>query len=294
MKKVKKQHYVPQFYLKRFTKDGNSLFVFDKIEKRIFETNMINVANERYFYDITWHGDLSTLDTQLIEKELARIETLFSENIELLLAEVEKRKNFAKTDMSTLGNFIVIQWLRTKNFRTAYIEDWKKMIKGELNKELKARNIKISENEYEIRIKEDFQKVMHNHIIFNWNFLFKVLNLIKNHIWFIGINNTSINFITSDNPVVKKPHLTSDGIASKGIEIALPLSLRYILILWERSYFKDFINLDCKAKYLSISKVKYYNNLQLQQSYRQVFSHINNLDNCINGVKSQQLTNKYK
>ena len=43
-KEIKKGHYVPQFYLKKFTHDGYRLFVFDKFAKKlttkILEGNM--------------------------------------------------------------------------------------------------------------------------------------------------------------------------------------------------------------------------------------------------------------
>ena len=121
MNKVKRQHYVPEFYLRRFTNDGEHIFVYDKVNNKIFNTNVSNVASEGYFYDIDWHGELSDLDPQLIEKELSRIESLFSSNIDEIIREVDERKDFSAIDLNILGNFIVIQWLRTRSFRDAHI-----------------------------------------------------------------------------------------------------------------------------------------------------------------------------
>ena len=64
----KKQHYVPQFYLKRFSTDGHSVFVFDKFTQKVFRTNIANVASGRYFYD--FYADTAhelNIDAQLAE-----------------------------------------------------------------------------------------------------------------------------------------------------------------------------------------------------------------------------------
>lgn len=51
MPKVKKQHYVPQFYLRNFSNDNKQIFVFDKFDKKIFSANIKNVGCQRYFYN---------------------------------------------------------------------------------------------------------------------------------------------------------------------------------------------------------------------------------------------------
>ena len=53
MSKVKREHYVPQAYLRGFTEDGEHLFVFDKSTKTRFGTSVSRIACERYFYDLS-------------------------------------------------------------------------------------------------------------------------------------------------------------------------------------------------------------------------------------------------
>ena len=50
---TKKEHYVPQVYLRRFCSSPDKINVYDKINNEI-RTNqpLINVASERYFYDV--------------------------------------------------------------------------------------------------------------------------------------------------------------------------------------------------------------------------------------------------
>ena len=49
-------HYVPQFYLRRFTDRGGQLWVWDKLKDRIFQANPKKVAAENNFY---WMQELA-------------------------------------------------------------------------------------------------------------------------------------------------------------------------------------------------------------------------------------------
>ena len=60
-KMVKNQHYIPQFYLKRFGKD-EKIDAYDiKNKKFITNTNVSNFASKRFFYDI----ELEKLDEHI-------------------------------------------------------------------------------------------------------------------------------------------------------------------------------------------------------------------------------------
>jgi hypothetical protein len=52
MQQTKRQHTVPRCYLARFCKDGQTIKAFDKTTRKSFSTNIMNVAQQRYFYDI--------------------------------------------------------------------------------------------------------------------------------------------------------------------------------------------------------------------------------------------------
>jgi hypothetical protein len=52
MVRLKKQHYVPQGYLRGFTDEDGHLFAFDKVTSKVFNTNPLNVAAEQGFYDL--------------------------------------------------------------------------------------------------------------------------------------------------------------------------------------------------------------------------------------------------
>lgn len=50
MNMVKQQHFVPQCYLKIFA-NKDTLFVWNKIEKSIYQSHVKNVAHQGYFFD---------------------------------------------------------------------------------------------------------------------------------------------------------------------------------------------------------------------------------------------------
>lgn len=51
--KTKKQHYVPQCYLKRWDFSGaHQVYVYDKVQDKYRINNVEDIASERYFYDL--------------------------------------------------------------------------------------------------------------------------------------------------------------------------------------------------------------------------------------------------
>ena len=48
---VKQEHYVPKFYLRKFS-DKDKISVYDIKNDRIFRTNINKIACNNYFYDL--------------------------------------------------------------------------------------------------------------------------------------------------------------------------------------------------------------------------------------------------
>ena len=91
MSKTKKEHYVPQSYLRRFSSDGKQIHVYDKILKRSFTSGIRDVAQESHFYDIPRESfptelKVSEEDLQAVEKAFNKIEGLFSQTVEEVLS----------------------------------------------------------------------------------------------------------------------------------------------------------------------------------------------------------------
>lgn len=74
----KKQHYVPQYYLRRFSDDGDGLWVYNRIAGKIYKSRSEDVCERNYHYEMearcqrSWHG--RHLLPGKIEKKLSQIE----------------------------------------------------------------------------------------------------------------------------------------------------------------------------------------------------------------------------
>jgi len=272
MTKVKRQHYVPRFYLKKFTYRGLQIFAYDKLADRSFPTSIDNIANEGYFYDFSQELSNVTIETQTVEKGLAGIEAIFSKTLDEFLKVVAKKSKIKPEYRFEMAHFIAIQMLRTKEYRIEQQQLYEKGLTAVI-KTMKHND----QSDYSVSVKPEFVPLQHAMTMFNPDMLNSMTQILASHIWFIGVNGTPKPFYTSDHPVVKRGHYEDPlqsygGIASPGIEIAFPITPNYVLVLCERQAFQMYEKRENKCVILNKDNVAYYNSLQVAQSYRQIYS----------------------
>jgi hypothetical protein len=288
MDKVKNQHYVPQFYLRKFAYPNDRLHVFDKFNKRSFQTNAKNIASETGFYD--FHPDIQNkfqekvaqggvkkkdvpllekaLDPQMIEHELAAREARFSPIFDEILYAIEHKKPITEEQRWYLTEFIVLQILRTPEYRKTLIETEEGLIRSLL---------RFYPDSEDIFVKYDDRRASIDHasFMFNPRLQLALTTTLIDHIWLFGENRTNNHFYTSDSPVVKRAHLPHPlygvGYGSLGVQVAFPLTPKYMLIMCEKIAFHHIQHLDLTTISLNAENVIYYNSLQVFQSYRHVF-----------------------
>lgn len=306
--KTKKQHYVAQSYLRRFTSDGKNLYVFDKFRKSTFgPTSVVNVAHENYFYDfhdeaVVSAASAANLDLQSAEKALAVLDGEFNRIIEVAI-------NFAKgatkapspEQRMKMSLCAAIQIIRTRDFRDELVETMEEMGSAVGESFLKLARPELAKDvQVEFKFKQDSISLLHGKFLWNSEFIAHVAAALCNHIWVIGLNETANPLLTSDSPVVRQPHKpeqpfiprpdsgplykraidiaiesTRPGIESEGVELVFPLSPECVLIFLERSHFKSLEDKDGGRFALSDSDVDRLNRLQVLQSYRQIYSRSN-------------------
>ena len=166
---------------------------------------------------------------------------------------------------------MVIQLLRTKEFRTHYVEllekAWTQFLETEHSVNLVEHNLRIKVSDTRVSLE-------HAGFIFKEGLQERLTEILLNHIWIIGVNESDQFLYTSDNPVVRQSYQNKPGyagLASPGIQISLPLTPEYILLLCEKNTFKEVAHLDCHSLSLDSEGVRYYNHLQVFQSYRQIY-----------------------
>ena len=285
MGQTKRQHYVPRSYLERFANPATgNVSVFDKFTRRTFETNVWNIAQERYFYDLQPESVKDEyrntgIDLQAVEKGLAVTEGYFARALDALLDGVERR-GIPPPLRWMLAIQIAIQWTRTKLYRETIVELSEKSIQAFAD-DLVSRNFPdLPRDHYpKVGLKEHGVSALHNQHFFNREHWERLASVFVRHIWLVGVNKSPIFFYTSDHPVVRRANLPDQrsggiGIDSPGVEFFIPLSPEYALILLERSFFRDWEEVDGGVVGINPEAVKGYNRLQVARSYRHVFSSV--------------------
>jgi Protein of unknown function (DUF4238) len=282
MQTIKNQHYVSQFYLRNFGINDRAIWVYDKLLKKSFLDAISTVAAERFFYDVP-PDSVASRDPQGVEKALCAMEGKYSAAIKELLDEVEQTGRFTTgpTDRNqTIAHFLIIQELRTKEFRDSYSS-----MVNQLSAEIKARHefvrkymaekgeTVVSENPTK-PIPHEMSALAHAQDMFNPSFIDWVVRIFLNHVWLIGDNQTGQHLYTSDAPVTLSSTMPNGviGYGTRGVEVAIPLSSRFILVLFERSWFTQTRSMkDGEVLKLDRDVVQHYNGRQVGNSVRQVY-----------------------
>lgn len=306
-KSVKQQHYVPRVYLRRFTIDGERLYVYDKIKDEIRgPENIKNVAQERFFYDLPVDTIPSNLDPQAEEKALSELEGQFHIAIEAALRVVEG-KGADLHERMLMSWFVAVQIVRTRAYRNQLVEmattvqeellnTLMRVVKPEWAEQLKAK----------VNYDDGAASTLHASHMWDKKLLEQLISGIYHHLWIVGINSTETPLHTSDNPVVMRSHasvdsdtenynwqdrpgltvatieakLTQPHPLAKGIEIIFPLTPTCALIMLDREHFSYLETRQGQGYFLNEDQIQDFNRLQAEQSERQIFSSKNDLESA--------------
>lgn len=262
MTTIKLEHYVPQFYLKRFSirNDGKVIFCFDKYTSKTFASSIRNIGCEKYFYDIPYKN-------QTVEKDLAKIEPILGAAYNKLIDKEDLNK-LNWHERVSMAYFVIIQELRTKELREFFRDALRKLrdrlskfkLPEDLQKQLEESNTEEYLKECQIGM---FRSVR--------QFAEIVLGLK----WILCINRAKMPFWTSDHPVnrynpIDLSPLGNLGYLSPGIQIFFPLNPRISLCLCDPV---DYYLYPDKMRTDNIDNVTFQNHLQMRWSTRFIFSH---------------------
>lgn len=290
--RTKKQHFVPQAALRRFSADGERVFVYDKLSNEVRTSNVRDVAQQRYFYDIPDEAippDLQDkMDRQMIEHTLGEIEGDFNTVVERVLNKAKptrlrrlidlitfrRGKALSRQDKKALCFFVALQYLRTREFRLP-IQDGLEQFEAVIRKMIPADQLDRFFEGFR-GVNEANVRMHHLSVMLDNKFMDELTSMLYRHIVVIGRSHSDHKLYTSDNPMARQPHRThpflgNAGISSPGIEIAMPLSSHYIVVFMERSHFASFRKNDRKVVDLVEGNVEYYNSLQVKVCERQVY-----------------------
>lgn len=277
MNAKKKQHYVPQLHLERFTTDGERLHVYDKFAKKSFMANKRDVAEENYFYNIpreliTQELENQGIHTQIYEDMLANMEGKQKKAIDDLL-KMPTDQILDNGLKGLLCYFLAVQILRTRDSRNLIIQ-----MQTMLMQALADKTVELNfpdDKDLTPIVKMTHEVIAHLKIILNPEFVGPFAEILNKHIWLIGHNETGKPLYTSDTPIVKHHHIKNKlltGWDVPGVEIVYPISPTHALILLDWAYFYEYREMSGIWVQLTEERVEHFNRLQVIHSYRQVYS----------------------
>lgn len=281
--RVKNQHYVPQSYLERFTAESGNVFVFDKPTRKVFLTSARNIASENGFYDLP--PDASA-DAQAVEKAFSKLEGDTKGAIDDLIEEIEKTGSFDAHRIERrviLATFIALQDTRTLAFRQSLSQVFRQLT-SKLNEvhefmqhHHEAKGERVEVQPVDLGYSKERESTEHASFMFDPHFLERAVKVLVSHIWLVFRNDLLMPLYTSDSPVYHHPHVKhwafgGAGLAAPGVEIGIPLSPKYVLALFERTYFEPAFKCpEGSVQPLEPDGVKFYNFHQIWASRRHIY-----------------------
>lgn len=276
------QHYVPQFYLKKFARNTKPrkyiINCFDKTTGKKFTRNIKDIAMEKYFYD--------NQEPPIVENIFAYLESHSSIIYDKIIEE-ESIENLTDSQRTIFSLFIFFQYSRTRGAREFFSQVAKLVYKHfEENKNYpKINNFDpqilkkfLEDRGYSAQINIMFgpreEKV--NKIL---TIAEETSKLIFNLDWNITKNNFKREFFTGDHPVIIYNPYSDEKIIkgygiqafkSPGVEIFFPLTPKLCLIIYDKrvSGYKDVSS----ERNVKKKELDWINTQIIAESYRLIFT----------------------
>lgn len=264
-KQGKRQHYVPIFYLKFFSSDGKTIYMYnikDDICKRVA---FKDICVEKYFYP-----DPS------FEPLFSQLEGSSSFFLGRIIDE-ESLNGFSQMELIELYFQILFQYGRTKSIKDFSIEFSNTLF--DIYKESSREDPKVIRTEPE------------------WAFLHSLLVTLLSGIFLYDLNiillsnKSKIDFIFSDNPVIlfnsffnKREEVSTNGICTKGLQVIYPITSELMIFMYDPNFYE--LNNTRSGNKIKIQKnkdIQRLNGLQIINASENVFFKDDSISSKIRG-----------
>lgn len=217
----KKHHFVPKFYLRNFSEDDKSIGIYNIASRRMIpQGNLDNQCYRNYFYG----------KSPEVEHALGGMEGSAAQVIKHCIATEAVPKPLSAEHV-ILSHFVVLQDARTGFEAAATAEARDKFFKAVFRDQFGDLS------NYEIGFDDPVLmslKAASQMVPAIYDLKIKLLR-----------NETSIKFITSDNPIVRhnqyfegNDHAGHTGLGQAGLQIFLPLSPEYLCVFYDAQTYK--------------------------------------------------------
>lgn len=227
----KKHHYVPLFYLRRFSSDGKNIRLWNiPTQKKVPSAPIKTQCYENYFYG----------EDPDVEKALAFTE----ERIASVLRHIDQSgtpPEFLSEKHIMLILFVLLQHSRTKFMHDNTNQQVDRLHKIILRDHPKTEGINI----------ENFKITMKNAVTLPIKIAISLYPIMLDLKYKLLRNQTEIEFVTSDNPTVKYNQLYErlpqnkkfggfSGLSTKGLQIFMPICPDKLLFFYDPRAYSVF------------------------------------------------------
>ena len=221
MPKYKKQHYVPRFYLKRFSYDERKVNIWNlQRKKTIYSANLKSQCYEDYFY----------------AKE-PEVEKVLGETIECATAKILESIEMHSILPEPLSDehYAILIYILTQYGRTKYAAD----SLNEMNDKL-MRHINRGKASAEGIDIDQYQSFIQSAPLISLGITIQGYPLLLDLNYKLLVNETKVDFVTSDNPVVFynqlfsfRENMSCTGVLTRGLQIFLPIDPVNVLVFYD-------------------------------------------------------------
>lgn len=271
---VKKQHYVPQFYLRGFSETNNdNVDIYRKKEGKFINTNVRSICYGKYIYDLedntflkeylelrSKHFKLNVDVEQLLKEHPQYIETVFLNSLESDSANIIN-KILKSSDGIILQNIEVkiklLIFFYNLHERSPFKRNKYKYFHAQRKKAYDRFPNSIRDQLVQNYLSDPKESQIKN-MISPYNNIKNYLKLATKYEWTLGITDYNNLFISSDNP--------ASAIFMK--EFCFPISTTKAILIRPKSPNQRKLYLDKKnKKYITnFSDMSVFNNNVLQNA----------------------------
>lgn len=285
MEKVRRQHYVPRMYLKRFgygNIDDEYISVLKLDKGTVLDNRKVkNFAVENYFYDADKEQiaeilkeDLQVFpelcdneklsDEQFTEHALAREESAISKMLN------ELQEDLSRIHISSNRNLMII-FLHSMAYRTKQFRDQMDAINNKTEKWLSSMcdNLGLDEETKKKTIETNCSTGKNTQLyqILGIKPVLETMQMLQyNYEWYEAVNNTGLDFVISDNP--------AQTVRNGFNDICIPVSSNKAIILRIKDKAAPLVSKDMPENgviNLSLNGVIAYNCMQLAMGQKFLF-----------------------
>jgi uncharacterized protein with von Willebrand factor type A (vWA) domain len=215
---TKRQHFVPQFYLRKFVNAEGEVEVLDVLSKRILQPRSPKaVCYEKFYYGVTT-GEVDEV-SQTIEEMFQEMEDKIASRIDAIIDKFVSFSQIQEDEKWLVASLMSMIWIRGSEMRGQINRLSEQMIKhvnrlkfSHSNVELKLDQMerekgKTMSPETRERLKKmmregDYSVVSNNAPHFHMFENFEgFANLFHGQDWVVYVSKSAKKFTTSDNPV---------------------------------------------------------------------------------------------